>query len=206
MNQTLVPQKHTAEKNNATVDIFAQISYFPVTTAMQLNPVIHRMVLHWGEMGARWGISRTVAQIHALLYFSPKPLTADEIVEALGVARSHVSNSLKELQSWGVVKGTCVLGDRREHFESIKDVWQMFEILLDERKRREMDPTLKALRETSAQLDAATPVDPHTKKRLQEMLEFFETMDGWFGEVRRLPLAARIKLATLGARLGKWLK
>lgn len=164
------------------------------------------MVLHWGEMGARWGISRTVAQIHALLYFSPTPLTADEIVEALSVARSHVSNSLKELQSWGVVKGTYVLGDRREHFESIKDVWQMFEILLDERKRREMDPTLKALRETSAQLNEATPVDAHTKKRLQEMLEFFETMDGWYGEVRRLPLAARIKLATLGARLGNWLK
>jgi DNA-binding transcriptional regulator GbsR (MarR family) len=173
---------------------------------MQLNPVIHKLVLHWGEMGAQWGISRTVAQIHALLYFSPTPRTADEIVEALSVARSHVSNSLKELQTWGVVKGTYVLGDRREHFESIKDVWQMFEILLDERKRREMDPTLKALRETSAQMDEGTPVDPHTKKRLLEMLEFFETMDGWFGEVRRLPLASRIKLATLGARLGKWLK
>src|SRR5208283_1634835 len=105
----------------------------------------------------------------------------DEIVEALSVARSHVSNSLKELQTWGVVKGTYVLGDRREHFESIKDVWQMFEILLDERKRREMDPTLKALREISAQLNEATPVDPQTKKRLQEMLEFFETMDGWYG-------------------------
>lgn len=175
-------------------------------TEIRLNPVIHKMVLHWGEMGARWGISRTVAQIHALLYFSPKPLTADEIVGALGVARSHVSNSLKELQSWGVVKGTYLLGDRREHFESIKDVWQMFEILLDERKRREMDPTLKALRETSAQLDGGASVDPHTRKRLQEMLEFFETMDGWFGEVRRLPLASRIKLATLGARIGKWLK
>src|ERR1039458_5215998 len=105
MNQTLVPQKHTAEKNNATVDIFAQISYFPVTTAMQLNPVIHRMVLHWGEMGARWGISRTVAQIHALLYFSPKPLTADEIVATLGVARSHVSNRPQE---WRTSPGSRV--------------------------------------------------------------------------------------------------
>ena len=172
---------------------------------MSLNPVIQKMVLHWGEMGARWGISRTVAQIHALLYFSPKPLTADEIVEALGVARSHISNSLKELQTWGVVKGVHIMGDRREYFESIKDVWQMFEILLDERKRREMDPTLKTLRETSAQLDAGTPVDPHTKQRLAEMLEFFELMDGWFGDVRRLPLASRVKLAKLGARLGKWL-
>jgi len=171
---------------------------------MTLNPVIHKMVLHWGEMGARWGISRTVAQIHALLYFSPQPLTADEIVEALGVARSHVSNSLKELQSWGVVKGSYRLGDRREHFESIKDVWQMFEILLDERKRREMDPTLKALRETAAQLDGDPAVDPHTQKRLEEMLRFYETMDTWFTEVRKLPLPARVKLATWGSRLGKW--
>ena len=164
------------------------------------------MVLHWGEMGARWGISRTVAQIHALLYFSPKPLTADEIVETLGVARSHVSNSLKELLTWGVVKGVHIMGDRREHFESIKDVWQMFEILLDERKRREMDPTLKVLRETSAQIHDNPAVNPHTRKRLEEMQSFFETMDGWFGEVRRLPLPTRVKLATWGARLGTWLK
>jgi DNA-binding transcriptional regulator GbsR (MarR family) len=158
-------------------------------------------------MGARWGISRTVAQIHALLYFSPRPLTADEIVEALGVARSHVSNSLKELQSWGVVKGSYLLGDRREHFESIGDVWQMFEVLLDERKRREMDPTLKALRETSIQLNdgGSAKVDPHTRQRLQEMLEFFEVMNGWFSDVRRLPLASRVKLARMGAKLGKWL-
>lgn len=174
-------------------------------TEIESNPVLQKMVLHWGEMGARWGINRTVAQIHALLYFSPKPPTADEIVEVLGVARSHVSNSLKELQTWGVVKVVHVMGDRREHFESIQDVWQMFEILLDERKRREMDPTLKMLRETSAQLDDKTPVDPHTKQRLAEMLEFFELMDGWFGEVRRLPLASRVKLVKLGARIGKWL-
>ena len=96
-----------------------------------MDPVIEKLVFHWGEMGARWGVSRMVAQIHALLYFSPKPLTADEMVAALGVARSHVSNSLKELQSWGVVKVLHVPGDRREHFQSIKDVWQLFEILLD---------------------------------------------------------------------------
>ena len=112
---------------------------------MKLNSVIEKLVLHWGEMGARWGISRMVAQIHALLYFSPKPMAADEIVETLGVARSHVSNSLKELQTWGVIKVVHVMGDRREHFQSIKDVWQLFEILLDERKRREIDPALEVL-------------------------------------------------------------
>ena len=101
-----------------------------------MTPLVQKMVLHWGEMASRWGINRTVAQIHALLYFSSKPLVADDIVEALGVARSHVSNSLRELQAWGVVSVVHVLGDRRDYFESIKDVWQMFEILLDERKRR----------------------------------------------------------------------
>jgi DNA-binding transcriptional regulator GbsR (MarR family) len=185
-----------------TENLFSCIS---VITEMQLDSVTQKLVLHWGEMGARWGIGRTVAQIHALLYFSPKPLTADEIVQSLGVARSHVSNSLKELQSWGVVKRSYVLGDRREHFESIADVWQMFEILLDERKRREMDPTLKMLRETSAQTNGGSPVDPVTKQRLHEMLGFFETMDGWFNDVRRLPLPSRIKLAKLGARIAKWL-
>ena len=139
---------------------------------MKLNPVIEKLVLHWGEMGGRWGISRMVAQIHALLYFSAKPLSADEIVEALGVARSHVSNSLKELQTWGVVKIVHVIGDRREHFESIKDVWQLFEILLDERKRREMDPTLKALREAQALLNDGMEAEAPTKERLKEMEEF----------------------------------
>jgi DNA-binding transcriptional regulator GbsR (MarR family) len=173
---------------------------------MKLDPVIEKLVLHWGEMGARWGISRMVAQIHALLYFSPKPLAADEIVTALGVARSHVSNSLKELQSWGVVKVVHVMGDRREHFQSIKDVWQLFEILLDERKRREMDPTLKVLRETQALVNDGTRVDAHTQERLKEILEFFELMDGWFGEVRRMPLASRVKLVKWGTRIRGWLK
>jgi len=177
-----------------------------VKTEMNLNPVIEKLVLHWGEMGGRWGISRMVAQIHALLYFSPKPLAADEIVEALGVARSHVSNSLKELQSWGVVKVVHIMGDRREHFRSIGDVWQLFEILLDERKRREMDPTLKMLRETQALLNDGVKVDAHTQERLGEMLELFELMDGWFGEVRRLPLASRVKLVKWGTRIRSWLQ
>jgi DNA-binding transcriptional regulator GbsR (MarR family) len=173
---------------------------------MNPDPVIEKLVLHWVEMGARWGISRMVAQIHALLYFSPKPMSADEIVKALGVARSHVSNSLKDLQAWGVVKVVRVPGDRREYFQSIKDVWQLFEILLDERKRREMDPTLKMLRETQALLNDGITVDAHTKGRVKEMLEFFELMDGWFGEVRRLPLSSRVKLVKWGTRIRRWLK
>jgi DNA-binding transcriptional regulator GbsR (MarR family) len=172
---------------------------------MKLDPVTQKLVSHWGEMGARWGISRMAAQIHALLHFSPKPMPADEIGESLGVARSHVSNSLKDLQSWGVVNVVRVSGDRREHFQSIKDVWQLFEILLDERKRREMDPTLKMLRETQALLNDGAKVNALTQERLKEMLEFFELMDGWFGEIRRLPLASRVKLVKWGTRIRSWL-
>src|SRR5438309_11938563 len=112
-----------------------------------LSPVQQKFVLHWGEMGTRWGINRTVAQIHALLYVSPKPLDAEEIAETLGVARSNVSTSLKELQGWGIVKVVHVMGDRRDHFESVKDVWSLFQIIMDERKKREIDPTLAVLRE-----------------------------------------------------------
>lgn len=176
---------------------------------MHGDPIIEKLVLHWGEMGSRWGISRMVAQIHALLHFSPKPMAADEIAEALSVARSHVSNSLKELQTWGIVKVVHVLGDRREHFQSVKDVWQLFEILLDERKRREVDPTLKMLRESQASLNDGDGADPHTKERLKEMLEFFELMDAGYVEVRRLPLEARVqlvKLARWGKRLSSMLK
>src|SRR5258707_14477678 len=110
-----------------------------------LTPVQQKFILHWGEMGARWGINRTVAQIHALLYISPRPLHAEEIVETLGVARSNVSTSLKELQGWGIVKMVHVLDDKRDHFESRKDVWEMFRVILDERKRREIDTTVALL-------------------------------------------------------------
>src|SRR3984957_8873747 len=113
---------------------------------MALSPIDQRFVLHWGEMGTRWGINRTVAQIHALLFLSSKPLPAEEIAHTLTVARSNVSNSLRELQGWGIVRVVHVLGDRRDHFESLKDVWQMFDIIIAERKRREIDPTVEMLR------------------------------------------------------------
>jgi DNA-binding transcriptional regulator GbsR (MarR family) len=172
---------------------------------MTLSPLTEQLVLHWGAMASRWGIGRTVAQIHALLYFTAKPLPAEEIVQALGVARSHVSNSLRELQSWGVAKTVHILGDRREHFQSIGDVWQLFEVLLDERKRREVDPTLKELRSVSAQFARSATENPDAVARLKEMLDFFEMMDAWFGEVRRLPLEKRVKLVKLAGRIQKWL-
>src|SRR5262245_23292092 len=127
-----------------------------------LNAVQQKFILHWGEMGTRWGINRTVAQIHALLYLSPKPLNADDLVETLAVARSNVSNSLKELQGWGIVKRVHVLGDKRDHFESMKDVWEMFRVVLDERKRREIDPTISLLKECMAEAEKAKPADKYT--------------------------------------------
>src|SRR6516164_1867783 len=118
---------------------------------MKLNPVQQKFILHWGEMGTRWGINRTVAQIHALLYISPNPLHAEDIAETLNVARSNVSTSLRELQSWRIVKLVHVLGDKRDHFETMKNVWEMFRMVLDERKRREIDPTLAILEECIAE-------------------------------------------------------
>jgi DNA-binding transcriptional regulator GbsR (MarR family) len=112
----------------------------------KLSPVQEKFILHWGEMGTRWGINRTVAQIHALLYLSESPLHAEDIARLLSVARSNVSSSLRELQSWGIVRVTHVLGDRRDHFESLKDVWQKVQIIVEERKRREVDPTIEMLK------------------------------------------------------------
>src|SRR5437879_13410454 len=132
-----------------------------------LSPVQQKFVLHWGEMGTRWGINRTVAQIHALLYVSERPLNAEQIAETLGVARSNVSTSLKELQGWGIVKLVHVMGDKRDHFESMKDVWEMFRVVLDERKRREIDPTIRLLRECIEEAAKAKKTDKYTEERLK---------------------------------------
>jgi DNA-binding transcriptional regulator GbsR (MarR family) len=163
-----------------------------------LTPIQQKFILHWGEMGTRWGINRTVAQIHALLYISPKPLQAEEITEALNVARSNVSTSLKELQGWGIVKMVHVLGDKRDHFESMKDVWEMFRVVLDERKRREIDPTLSMLRECIAEAGQSKEKDPHTLERLQALRDFFELTTAWYMQISRWPAATLAKFVKLG--------
>src|SRR5438270_8114475 len=133
---------------------------------MSLSPTEQKFVLHCGEMGTRWGINRTVAQVHALLFLSPKPLHAEEIATTLAVARSNVSNSLRELQGWGIVRVAHLLGDRRDHFESVKDVWEMFQVVAEERKRREIDPTLHVLQECVAELKGAGAESAYTSDRL----------------------------------------
>jgi len=152
-------------------------------------------------MGARWGINRTVAQIHALLFISPKPLNAEEIMKTLAVARSNVSTSLKELQNWGIVKVVHVMGDRRDYFESMKDVWEMFRVVLDERKKREIDPTILLLRECISESEKAK--DHYTQTRLSEMRDFFETTSGWYSQISQWPMAALQKFMKMGDRLRK---
>ena len=168
-----------------------------------LSPVQQKFILHWGEMGTRWGINRTVAQIHALLFISPKPLNAEDIVEALGVARSNVSTSLKELQGWGIVKMVHVLGDKRDHFESMKDVWEMFRVVLNERKRREIDPTTRMLHECIAAAEKDKGVDTYTRERLQDLRDFFETTSAWYVQIRQWPTSAIVRFVKLGDKVLK---
>src|SRR3954469_21567113 len=155
-----------------------------------LNPVQQKFILHWGEMGTRWGINRTVAQIHALLFMSPNPLHAEAIAETLSVARSNVSNSLKELQGWGIIKLVHVMGDKRDHFESMKDVWEMFRVVLDERKKREIDPTLVLLRECIDEADKDKETDEYTEQRLRDLYDFFEMTTAWYSQIRQWPTTA----------------
>jgi DNA-binding transcriptional regulator GbsR (MarR family) len=163
----------------------------------ELPPVAQKFILHWGEMGTKWGINRTVAQIHALLFISKRPLSADDIVAALGIARSNVSNSLRELQNWGIIRVVHIMGDRRDHFESMKDVFEMFRVISRERKKREIDPTIQMLRECIAS-SPKTGADPYTRDRLHDLLEFFELADSAYAQIERLPTPALLKLARLG--------
>jgi len=170
---------------------------------MKLSAVQQKFILHWGEMGTRWGINRTVAQIHALLYLSPKPLHAEEITDTLAVARSNVSNSIRELQGWGIVKLVHVLGDRRDHFESMRDPWELFRVVLDERKRREVDPTLSLLRDCLAEIEREKNKDAETGERLRAMLDFFETTSAWYQQVRQWPPQTLAKFIKLGDKVLK---
>jgi DNA-binding transcriptional regulator GbsR (MarR family) len=171
----------------------------------KLSPVQQKFILHWGEMGTRWGINRTVAQTHALLFISPKPLNADDIVDTLGVARSNVSTSLKELQSWGIVKMVHILGDKRDHFESMKDVWEMFRVVLNERKRREIDPTMQMLTECIVEAEKDKVADKYTGDRLRDLRDFFDTTSAWYVQIRQWPTGAIVKFVKLGDKVLKLL-
>src|SRR5580692_7789101 len=171
----------------------------------KLSPVEQKFILHWGEMGTRWGINRTVAQIHALLFISPKPLNAEEIADTLDVARSNVSNSLKELQGWGIVKLVHVLGDKRDHFESMKDVWEMFRVVLDERKKREIDPTMRMLHECIIAAEKDKDSDPYTEQKLRDLAGFFEATSAWYVQIHQWPTSVLTKFLNAGDKIRKML-
>ena len=169
---------------------------------MDLSPTLSRFVLHWGEMGTRWGVNRTVAQIHALLYITARPMHAEEIVDTLKVARSNVSNSLRELQGWNLVKLVHVAGDRRDHFETSKQVWELLRTIVKERQRREIEPTVAVLRELLA--DPGISKDPaEAKLRMQETLELLDTLTLWSDEMLRLDTETLTKVLKLGAKIKK---
>lgn len=167
---------------------------------MELTPVSERFVLHWGEMGSRWGVNRTVAQIHALLYLAERPLAADEIAETLGVARSNVSTSIKELLSWRLVRVVHAMGDRRDHFETSKDVWELFKLIVEGRRQREVAPTLTVLGELLASPDLERE-SAGARKRIEETEKFIQVLSGWADEMLRLEPETLMKVLQLGARI-----
>jgi DNA-binding transcriptional regulator GbsR (MarR family) len=172
----------------------------------ELSAAEQKFILHWGEMGARWGVNRTIAQIHALLYLSPQPLTAEEIANTLSVARSNVSTSLKELLNWELVNVVHELGDRRDRYEPMsKDVWDLFKVVLEGRRQREVDPTITMLRGCLADVENAEIPDPYTQERLQEMLGFLETVTALYDQVRDMPRDQLEKLIKMGSKLNKFL-
>lgn len=172
---------------------------------MKLNPVTEKFILHWGEMGTKWGVNRTMSQIHALLYIIGKPMNAEEITDTLGVARSNVSNSIKELQHWGLVQKVSILGDRRDHFTTNTDVWELARIIVIERQKRELDPTVQFLQELMDSPEFEQESDD-VKTRIRDTQAFVETVTTWSSEMLKLPTKALKKILKLGASIKKVLR
>ncbi len=169
---------------------------------MELAGITERFVLHWGEMGSRWGVNRTVAQIHALLYITGRPLNAEDISRTLGVARSNVSTSLKELQAWNLVRVVHVRGDRRDHFETSTDVWELFKLIVAGRRQREIDPTMQALKDCLASPGGAR--EPQgARQRVEETLRFLETMTTLSDELLRMQPESLMRTLGLTAKISR---
>lgn len=171
---------------------------------MPLSPAAREFILHWGEMGTKWGVNRSVAQIHALLHIMPDPMTAEQICEVLGLARSNVSTALKELQGWKLVKANRELGDRRDHFGSVHDVFDMVALIVEGRRMREFLPTIEALKQVTK--DAENDDTPaKTRARMAETLETMELLDNWYQDISRLPRSVQLTIMKMGARIARFL-
>ena len=174
-------------------------------TPKRLPVAVERFVLHWGDLGSRWGVNRSVSQIHALLYLSDRPRTAEEIADLLGLARSNVSNSIKELLAWNLIRRVPIKGDRRDHFEAEADVWEMFMRISAGRKERELDPAIAALRACVAEAHGDPTVHAIANERLKALLDFVETLDRWYAQMLTVPKQKLAALIRLGTRIVRFL-
>ena len=172
---------------------------------MVLSDPARDFILHWGEMGTRWGVNRTVAQVHALLYLSAESLTAEDIADSLSVARSNVSTSLKELQNWNLVQVDSRIGDRRDYFRTTADVWALFLTVVDQRVEREILPTMKMLERLAVQARADRPAQPFVTARINAMQLFLEELHGWYLQVRKLPPSTLHSLISIGSGITRFL-
>lgn len=171
----------------------------------RLPPLSRQFVAHFGEMGSRWGINRTVGQIYALIFISQRPLNADEIADTLEFSRSNVSVGLKELQSWRLVRLKHLPGDRREYFKAPADVWEIFRVLAEERRRREVEPTLSMLR--MALLETPdSQAERHAQDRMRQMHELIDRLMTWFDDVQKLAPETAMQLMGMGATVTKVLE
>jgi DNA-binding transcriptional regulator GbsR (MarR family) len=170
-----------------------------------LSPTARKFVLHWGEMGHVWGINRTMAQVHALLFVASEPIDAEEISQILDVSRSNVSTSLRELIAWGVVQRVHAIGDRRDRFVAIKDVLETFRVISAERKRREIDPTIALLEQCLRESEGAAEGDAFTRGQIEKMLDFTRMISEWYRQIERLPKSSLLRLLRGGAFLAKLL-
>lgn len=199
---------HSASKvAGYAIDFAIEIAHISVMTEIkvdsELSPAVARFVLHWGDLGSQWGVNRSVAQIHALLFISDDPMTADEIAEKLGMARSNVSNSIKELLGWRLIHRVPIMGDRRDHFDAEVDIWEMATRIAQGRKAREIDPAEEALRLCNEEAARDGEVSPQAQQKLAEMLDFVTTMSRWHDEMLQVPKPALAALIKMGAGVTK---
>jgi DNA-binding transcriptional regulator GbsR (MarR family) len=172
-----------------------------ITGKKKLPPALERFVLQWGDMGDEWGVNRSVSQIHGLLYLAEQPMTAEDIADTLGMARSNVSNSLKELLAWNLIRRVPILGDRRDHFEAETDIWEVAQRIAAGRKEREIDPALAALRACVAEATDDPDISAVAAKRLKDMLAFTELVDRWYTQMLKVPRPRLVALLRLGEKI-----
>ena len=175
------------------------------TEKKKLPAAVERFILHWGDMGDEWGVNRSVSQIHGLLYLAEAPMTAEDIAETLGMARSNVSNSIKELLSWNLIRRVPILGDRRDHYEAETDIWEVAARIAARRKEREIDPAVDALRACVSDAADDPTISAVASKRLKEMLEFTELVDRWYMQMLKVPRPRLVALIKLGEKIVSFL-